>query len=70
MNHRVCANGTPLDDRFDNVARLATRHAYSPVIFGYTDQSIDPRTTASPDDERLSSYQHVLPGFDRVLNLS
>ena len=70
MNHRVCANGTPLDDRFDNVARLATRHDYSPVIFGYTDQSIDPRKTVSPNDERLSSYQHVLPGFDRILNLS
>ncbi|MSZ98841.1 MAG: sulfatase-like hydrolase/transferase [Actinobacteria bacterium] len=70
MNHRVCANGTPLDDRFDNVARLATRHNYSPVIFGYTDQGIDPRTTTSANDERLSSYQHVLPGFDRILNLS
>jgi len=70
MNHRVCANGTPLVDRFDNVARLASRNGYNPVIFGYTDQGIDPRTTTSSDDERLSSYQHVLPGFDRILNLS
>lgn len=70
MNHRVCTNGTPLDDRFDNVARLAARHGYTPVLFGYTDQGADPRTTTSPDDPRLSTYQEVLPGFDRVLNLS
>jgi len=70
MNHRVCTNGTPLDDRFDNVARFATRHGYAPVLFGYTDQGADPRTTTSPDDPRLSTYQEVLPGFDRVLNLS
>lgn len=70
MNHRVCANGTPLDDRFDNVARMALRAGYTPTIFGYTDQGVDPRTTSSPTDERLSSYQHVLPGFDRILNLS
>ncbi|GBL21212.1 arylsulfatase [Acidimicrobiaceae bacterium] len=70
MNHRVCANGTPLDDRFDNVARMSLRAGYEPTIFGYTDQGIDPRTTTSADDERLSSYQHVLPGFDRILNLS
>ena len=70
MNHRVCANGTPLDDRFDNVARMAIRGGYSPTLFGYTDQGVDPRVTQSPDDERLSSYQHVLPGFDRILNLS
>ena len=70
MNHRVVANGTPLDNRFDNVARMALRAGYKPTIFGYTDQGVDPRTTQSDDDPRLSTYQEVLPGFDRILNLS
>ncbi|MFZ9292223.1 MAG: sulfatase-like hydrolase/transferase [Ilumatobacteraceae bacterium] len=70
MQHRVVANGTPLDHRLDNVARLARRHGYDPVVFGYTDQGVDPRATAAPDDARLSSYQGVLPGFHRALDLS
>ena len=70
MNHRVVANGTPLDARFDNVALAAARAGYAPVMFGYTDQSIDPRVSTGPDDPRLSSYEGVLPGFDCVLDLS
>jgi len=64
MNHRVVANGTPLDRRFDNVALLARRAGLDPVLFGYTDQSADPRETDGPDDWRLTSYEGVLPGFD------
>jgi arylsulfatase A-like enzyme len=70
MNHRVCFNGSPLDDRFDNIARCARRIGYSPALFGYTDQGVDPRTTQNANDPRLSSYQGVLPGFDSVLDLS
>ena len=70
MNHRVCFNGSPLDDRFDNVARVARRHGYAPALFGYTDQGVDPRATTSANDSRLSTYQGVLPGFDWVLDLS
>ena len=70
MNHRVVANGTPLDARFDNVALAARRAGFSPVLFGYTDQSIDPRVSTGPDDPRLSSYEGVLPGFDCLLDLS
>ena len=54
FNHRVVANGTPLDRRFDNVALAGRRAGYAPVLFGYTDQSIDPRDAAGPDDPRLS----------------
>lgn len=64
MNHRVCRNGTPLDDRHDNVARAARRFGYSPVLFGYTDTGVDPRHCA-PDDPRTRTYEGVLPGFDR-----
>lgn len=70
MNHRVVANGTPLDSRFDNIALMARRAGYEPTLFGYTDQSIDPRVTLGPDDPRLSSYEGLLPGFDWQLNLS
>lgn len=63
MNHRVVANGTPLDARFDNVAHAARRAGYDPTLFGYTDQSVDPRETAGPGDERLQTYEGVLPGF-------
>ena len=70
MNNRVVANGTPLDLRFDNIALAARRAGYDPVLFGYTDQAIDPRMSTGPDDPRLSSYEGVLPGFRCVLDLS
>jgi arylsulfatase A-like enzyme len=69
FNNRVVFNGAPLDDRFDNIARMARRVGYEPALFGYTDQAIDPRTVA-PDDPRLSTYEGVLPGFDCVLDLT
>lgn len=69
MTNRVVGNGTPLDDRFDNVARLAGRAGYRPTLFGYTDQGIDPRLVDDPHDPRLSDYEGVLPGFDVGLDL-
>ena len=69
MNHRVVGNGAPLDHRFDNLARAARRAGYAPVLFGYTDQAIDPREANGPDDPRLSSYEQVLPGFEGGLHL-
>lgn len=68
MNHRVVDNGTPLDDRFDNLARLARTAGYDPVLFGYTDTTVDPRTVTDPDDPRLRTYEGVLPGFEPVVN--
>ena len=69
MNHRVVANGTPLEDRFDNVARLARRAGYAPALFGYTDQGVDPSTVTDAADPRLDTYEGVLPGLDAVLPL-
>lgn len=69
LNHRVVANGTPLDRRFDNVALAARRAGYTPTLFGYTDQAIDPRSADGPDDPRLSRYTGILPGFDVELDL-
>jgi arylsulfatase A-like enzyme len=63
MNNRVVANGTPLADRFDNVARVARRCGFDPTLFGYTDIGVDPLVVGSPDDPRLDNYDGVLPGF-------
>lgn len=64
MNHRVCRNGTPLDDRHDTLARAARRLGYTPVLFGYTDTGVDPRT-CDPRDPRTRTYEGVLPGFEQ-----
>ena len=42
------------------------RPGYDPVLFGYTDTSVDPRTVAA-DDPRLFTYEGVLPGFRVVI---
>lgn len=65
LNHRSVLNGTPLDDRFTNTAREAAAVGYRPVLFGYTDTTLDPRTLAA-DDPRLRTYEEVLPGFEAV----
>lgn len=70
FNNRVVANGTPLDVRFDNVALAARRAGFTPTLFGYTDQGVDPRTVADRTDPRLSYYHGILPGFEVELNLS
>ncbi|HEY5026027.1 MAG TPA: sulfatase-like hydrolase/transferase [Acidimicrobiales bacterium] len=69
LNNRVVGNGTPLDFRFDNVARAARRAGYVPTVFGYADQGIDPRTATGPEDRRLSTYQGFPPGFEVGLDL-
>lgn len=67
MNHRVCRNGSPLDQRFDNLALAARRAGYDPTLFGYTDTAPDPRGL-DPEDPHLRTYEGVLPGFSvRVL---
>ncbi|HEY1652171.1 MAG TPA: sulfatase-like hydrolase/transferase [Acidimicrobiales bacterium] len=64
--NRSILNGTPLDARFTNVALVAREMGYDPVLFGYTDTSVDPRTVPV-DDPRLFTYEGVLPGFEAVI---
>jgi arylsulfatase A-like enzyme len=64
--NRSILNGTPLDARFTNIALLARELGYDPVLFGYTDTSVDPRTVA-PGDPRLFTYEGILPGFREVI---
>lgn len=69
FNHRVMANGTPLEAGFDNIALMARRQGYTPLLFGYTDQAPDPRVT-SIEDLVLATYEGFLPGFDVQLPLT
>jgi arylsulfatase A-like enzyme len=56
FNHRQVSNGTPLDDRYDNLARAFARQGYDPVLFGYTDSPRDP--AAGPE-----RADWICPGF-------
>jgi len=62
QNHRSGTNGTPLDARHTNWAKEAAALGYDPVLFGYTDTSLDPRGLA-PGDPWLKSYEGPLPGI-------
>lgn len=63
FNNRSIANGTPLDARHKTLAQIARRAGWRPVLFGYSDTSIDPRTVPA-GDPRLSTYEGVAPGFE------
>ena len=63
FNHRSIGNGTPLDARHLTVAQIARRHGMRPLLFGYSDTSIDPRSVPA-GDPRLSTYEGVAPGFE------
>ena len=70
MHHRSVGNGTPLSDRFTNIAREARAVGYDPTLFGYTDTTVDPDLVSDPDDPRLRDYEGVLPGFTPALVLT
>lgn len=61
-NHRSVMNGTPLDQRHTNIALELAAAGYDPVLFGYTDTSLDPRHTP-PELFARHGYEGVLPGF-------
>ncbi|HEX2527081.1 MAG TPA: alkaline phosphatase family protein [Geminicoccus sp.] len=62
FNHRSIRNGTPLDARHTTLAQELRKAGLDPVLFGYTDTSIDPRGVAATDP-RLLSYEGVAPGY-------
>lgn len=62
QNHRSGTNGTPLEARHTNWAREAAAAGYDPVLFGYTDTSLDPRELEE-DDPWLKTYEGPLPGI-------
>lgn len=69
MNNRVVANGTPLRAGMANLASVARSAGYDPMLFGYTDQGLDPNQSAGFDDPRLDNYDGVLPGMSVGLYL-
>jgi len=66
QNHRSGTNGTPLDARHTNWAKEMARAGYDPVLFGYTDTSIDPRG-ADAGNPWLKTYEGPLPGIRPVV---
>jgi arylsulfatase A-like enzyme len=68
--HRSVGNGTPLDERFTNVALEMATRGYAPTLFGYTDATADVRSIEDPDDPRLRSYEGILPGFHAEVDLT
>lgn len=66
-NHRVVRNGTPLDARHTNVALEARRLGYEPLLFGYTDTAVDPRSRAPGDPDLQRTYGGILPGMTPVV---
>jgi arylsulfatase A-like enzyme len=69
QNHRVLENGIPLDARHTNIALEMRKLGYDPALVGYTDTTADPRSY-SPRDPVLTTYEGILPGFNRVLAMS
>ena len=63
-NHRVVANGTPLEARHTNWALLARAAGYQPALFGYTDTTLDPRDPRDPRVSEGGVWDDVLPGLD------
>lgn len=49
MGHRVVNNGTPLTAELATLPRLMTDAGYDPVLFGYTDTTLDPRLLTAND---------------------
>lgn len=66
--NRVVFNGTPLDRGLTNIALESRSGGYNPLLFGHTDQTIDPRGVPV-NDPRLKNYEGVLPGFTVGLEL-
>ena len=63
LYRRVVRNGTPLDRRQDNLARMVRRHGHDPVLFGYTDQTRDPRETAG-DAPWVATFEGYCRAFE------
>jgi len=68
MNHRSIRNGTPMADGLPNIAREMRKSGYDPLLFGYTDTSLDPRSR-HPNDPDLKTEESLLPGFREVLEM-
>jgi len=62
MNHRVVANGVPLDGRHATLPREVKRAGIDPALIGYTTTTPDPRV-AGADDLGFSDGGEVMDGW-------
>lgn len=62
MNHRVVANGVPLDARHPNLALELRRAGHDPSLVGYTTTVPDPRSTTA-QDIRFREWGDVQEGW-------
>jgi arylsulfatase A-like enzyme len=62
MNHRVIANGVPLDARHPNLATEARAAGMDPALIGYTTTTPDPRLVPH-SDPRFAEIGDVMDGF-------
>ncbi len=68
MNHRSVRNGTPLGKQHLTIGHHMRHHGYEPLLFGYTDTSVDP-TGVHPNDPDLKNYEGLAPGFSEIVRL-
>ena len=68
MTHRSVRNGTPLADHHTNLARQLRKGGIEPLLFGYTDTPLDPRTRPAADPA-LHTYEEVMPGFREIVEM-
>ncbi len=68
MNHRSIRNGTPLRHDTPNIATEMRKAGYLPLLFGYTDTSMDPRAFAE-GDPILNTYEMPMHGFHEVVEM-
>lgn len=62
MNHRVTANGVPLDSRHPNLATEVRKFGMDPQLIGYTTTIPDP-VKHPPGDPRFAEIGDVMEGF-------
>ena len=68
MNHRSVQNGNPLSSSHPTIATLMRHAGYDPLLFGYTDTSIDPQGL-HPNDPALRSYEGLAHGFSEIIRM-
>ena len=68
-NHRSVTNGTPLDNRHTNLAFEVCKAGIEPLLYGYSDTSVDPRRLHSKDPG-LGTFESILPGFRSVVDFN
>jgi len=68
MNHRSVQNGNPLSSSHPTIATQMRQAGYDPLLFGYTDTSVDPQGL-HPNDPALRSYEGLAPGFSEIIRM-